>query len=92
MIFRRPRGGPARLQVVAHTLRRGETARFSVNGVVLAERRMKGVQTVLLPLPDDEDRTNLLIETDAPTTPQALGLSDDGRHLGLRVLSISLVL
>jgi hypothetical protein len=92
VIFRRSRGGRAYLKVVAYTLRPGETARFSVNGVLVAERRMDAVETVLVSLPDDEDaRTNLVIETDPPTTPEALGQSDDGRYLGLRVLSIGLV-
>jgi hypothetical protein len=92
VIFRRARRGRAHLKIVAQTLRPGETARFSVNGVLVAERRMDAVETVLVSLPDDENaRTNLLIETDAPTTPQALGLSQDGRHLGLKVVAMSLV-
>jgi hypothetical protein len=92
VIFRRPPRGGTVLKIVAHALRPGSTARFSVNGVFVVEHRMDAVETVLVSLPDDEGaRTNLIIETDAPTTPQALGHSEDSRHLGLKVHSMSLV-
>jgi hypothetical protein len=80
------------LELTGHTLRHPGSATFVVNGKPSLTHRYYGrEETVRIGLGTLHGNVRLTILVENPTSPQALGTSQDSRTLGLWVSSIRLV-
>ena len=80
------------LELTGHTLRHPGSATFLLNGKPSLTHRYYGrEETIRIGLGTLHGNVRLTINVENPTSPQALGTSQDGRTLGLWVSSIRLV-